>query len=231
MKYSEAGFRAIYKHMCLFPMCSAVKKALKFFPSAEKANCALVYGYIDCEAGMTLAVLAAGCKDEHGSVFFDGNDTIKSMIRIGAVQDEPFEVIDDSALQARYAKKIAILDHYAAPDDVEKTRGITILDSCRDSGCIDDILVYLTKTGLQPEGVWVRLSGMGNSCVVGGGRFKEPHHIYGLKGKLLNEPYQDFGYHVGNEICVLAFTTEDKKAICHSDEKLIKELSLLFKDI
>jgi hypothetical protein len=36
------------------------KKAMEEYPGIEDANCMLVYGYIDKEAGMTLEVLAAG---------------------------------------------------------------------------------------------------------------------------------------------------------------------------
>lgn len=228
MKYRETGFRAVYKHMCVFPMCSAVKDAVKSFPGCEKANCVLVYGSIDREVGLTLEVLAAGFNDGTGCVFFDGNDTVMSKIRIGAVQNEQFGIIDDDELKLQYSAKIAMLEHYAASEDVEKTREMAYLDSCRDAACIDDILVILTKEGLQPEGVWVRLSGLGGSCVLGGGSIAEPQRIHALKGKLLNDPYQDFGHHVGEEICLLAVESGDNKTACYSDAKLLNDFEILF---
>ena len=52
-----------------------------------------------------------------------------------------------------------MLHGYDAPEEVEKTRSMTFLDASRDESCIDDVLVYLVKDGLKPEGCWVRISG------------------------------------------------------------------------
>jgi hypothetical protein len=60
------------------------------YPGIEDANCMLVYGYIDKEAGMTLEVLAAGQQRGDKYRFFDGSKDSRFFIRIGAVED--FEI-------------------------------------------------------------------------------------------------------------------------------------------
>ena len=72
----------------------------------------------------------------------------------------------------------------------------------QDTYCIDDVLVYLTRDGLKPEGCWVRISGLGDHWIM---------------GTLLNEPDQDFGYHEGEEIAFFVRERGDKSIICCSD--------------
>ncbi len=185
---------------------------LKDFPGAEDADCILTYGYIDREAGLTLEILAAGRETEQGFSFADGNDTISSKICIGNVADEEVAFFDDEdgSLAARYARKLEMLHGYDAPEEVEKTRSMTFLDSSRDENCIDDVLVYLVKDGLKPEGCWVRIIGLGD------------HWIMGI---LLNEPDQNFGYHSGEKIAFFVQETEGKKVICYSDMNQSRKLT------
>ena len=204
MKYKETGFRAFYRHFTAIPMKEELKAALKDFPEADTADCILTYGYADREAGLTLEILAAGKKSGDGYRFAEGNDDISSKIRIGEVagDDAAFFKDEDGSLAEKFAKKLAALHGYDAPEEVEKTRNMTFLDGSRDETFIDDVLVYLTKNGLNPEGCWTRITGLGDHCI---------------RGELLNEPDQDFGYHAGEEIAFFVRETEDKKIICFSD--------------
>ena len=160
MKYKETGFRAFYHHFIAVPMKKNLMAVLKDFPGAQDANCILTYGYIDREAGLTLEILAAGKETDKGFSFADGNDTISSKIRIGNVADDEVAFFDDEdgSLAARYASKLEMLHSYDASEEVEKTRNMTFLDASRDANCIDDVLVYLVKKGLKPEGCWVRIT-------------------------------------------------------------------------
>jgi len=47
MKYLETGFRLVYHNFCAIPLTDSLKRSMRDFPEIEKANCALVYGYID----------------------------------------------------------------------------------------------------------------------------------------------------------------------------------------
>ena len=199
MKYKEVGWRAIYKNLCVFPKCAATEKALENFPGAEDADCILTYGYIDHEAGLSLAVLAAGIHKGDKYQFFDGNETIASIIRIDAVEDEEFYIIDSEELKEKHAGKLSSLDHYAVSDEVEKTREMSFLDSSRDLYCIDDVLVFLLKDGLEPEGCWTRIIAFDGQS---------------FAGTLLNEPDQDFGYHNGENIGFFVQEMDDGKMVC-----------------
>ena len=204
MTYKETGFRALYHNICAFPIKENYKKIIENFPGHDDANCVLVYGYIDRDAGLSLEILACGKMEGDKFRFFDGNDTILSKIRIGAAKDDEFYYFEDSdgSLRKRYEKKIEMTQSYDADEEIEKTRGMTFLDESRDESFIDDILVYLMKDGLEPEGCWTRITGLGD------------HYFMGT---LLNEPNQDFGYHYGDTISFFAHETEDKKVICYSN--------------
>lgn len=202
MKYKDTGFRAIYKHFCAFMITDAIKPSVRSFPGASKANCILTYGYIDRDAGLTVEILAAGTRSSKGFRFYDGNSHVRHFIRIGAVKDEEFFIFSDTAnssFQKRYADKLDKLKAYDANEEVEKSRGMVFLDGCRDGNNIDDILVYLTRDGLRPEGCWVRINGLGDHCI---------------RGKLLNEPKQDFGVHIRGSVSFGVQKTIDKKIIC-----------------
>lgn len=204
MTYKEAGFRAFYRRFTVFRLVNDLKECVQDFPEAERATHVLTYGYIDRSAGLTLEVLAAGIRTKQGFRFFDGNDTVRSFIRIDAVEKRPFFPYEDGDGQtaARYSGKLDSLKHYDASEEVEETRGFTFLDSLRDSACIDDVLVRIMKEGLKPEGCWVRITGIGDHCLI---------------GTLLNEPWQDFGCHSDDTISFYVTETEDHEIICYSD--------------
>lgn len=212
MKYTETGFRAFYRHFTAIPQKEGLKAALKDFPEAETADCVLTYGYIDRDAGLTLEILAAGKKSGDGYRFAEGNDSISSRIRIGEVaeDDAAFFKDEDGSLSEKYAKKLDALHGYDVSEEIEKTREMDFLDGSRDEACIDDVLVYLIKDGLEPEGCWTRITGLGDHCIL---------------GELLNEPDQDFGYHLGEEIAFFVRETEDKKIICFSDMNPSRKIS------
>lgn len=103
-----------------------------------------------------------------------------------------------------------MLRPYDASEEVEKTRGMGFLDDNRDPYYIDDVLVYLTKDGLEPEGCWTRITGLGD---------------HWFMGTLLNEPKQNFGYHLGEQIAFSLQKTDDEKVICYSNMTPSKKLT------
>lgn len=204
MKYQETGFRALYKQFCTFPLTKTIRNLISSFPGVEEANCVLTYGYIDTEAGLTMEILAAGVENNNKFHFFDGKDGSLMKLRIGSVENEDFTIIDDpdGSLKQRYAEKIEMLDTYVPNEDVEKSRGFSFLDGSRNKYFIDDVLVYLTRDGMEPEGCWARIIGLGDHFIM---------------GTLLNEPEQNFGYHLGEKIAFFVHETENHKVICVSD--------------
>ena len=211
MKYTETGFRGVYKTFCAFPLDDKFKKAMAEYPGIDEANCMLVYGYIDKEAGMTLEVLAAGQQRDDKYRFFDGSNDTRFFIRIGAVEDVEFGYFgEDEDFAARYADKLEMLKAYDADEELEKTREMGFLDESRHPHYPDDVKVYLTREGLQPEICWTRIFGLGD------------HWIMGI---LLNEPDQPFGYHEGEKIAFFVQETEDKHVICYSEMTPSKKIT------
>lgn len=204
MKYNETGFRALYNGFAAFPMNDKYRKAMEGYPNIEDANCMLVYGYIDIEAGFTLEVIAAGIEHNKEFRFFDQSDTTRFFIRVGAVENDEFDLLDnsDNSLSKRYAKKLEMLTSYAVNEEIQKTRDLEFLDGSRHPYYPDDVQVYITKDGLSPEVCWTRLVGLDEHCIM---------------GVLLNEPNQNFGCHQGEKIAFFVQETEEKKIICISD--------------
>ena len=204
MNYKETGFRALYKHFVAFMLKDNLRQCIENYPDADKANCILTCGYIDREAGLTMEVLCAGYKNGDDFSFFDQCKEHRVILRVGSVEEDEFYLFDDSdgRLQKKYADKIEILKDYEASEEVEETRKMEFLDKLRHEHYPDDVMVYLTREGLNPEGCWVRIIGLGDHFIM---------------GTLLNEPDQDFGYHEGEKIAFFVQKTEDDQIICFSD--------------
>ncbi len=204
MNYKEAGFREFYHHFVAVPLKANLLPLIKDYPWIEQADHILTYGYMDQECGMTLAVLGMAKETEDGFLVIDGNDNVHSIIRISTVAEDEVTIIteDDEALKKKYATKIEMLRGYDASEDVEITREMDFLDPFRHEIYVDDVQVLLQKDGMRSEGCWVRITGIGENCVV---------------GTLLNEPYRDFGCHKGDTISVFAEETADGNVICYSN--------------
>ena len=204
MNYQETGFRALYKNFAAFPLNDKFRKAMEGYPNVEDANCMLVYGYIDHEAGLTLEVIAAGIEKDERFKFFEPSQETRFFIRVGAVENDDFALFDDSdnSLRNRYAEKLEMLSSYEVDEEIEKTREMGFLDESRHPHYPDDVQVYLMRDGLDSEICWARIIGLGD------------HWIMGV---LLNEPNQNFDYHQGEKIAFFVEKTEDEKIICYSD--------------
>ncbi len=204
MKYSEVGFRALYRHFALFPLTDAAKGAVRGFPGAQTADGVLVYGYIDREAGLTLEVLSPAKRHQDMWRFTDGNNEIRSFIRMEAAEDEELFLFDDSdgRLSKRYAEMLEMLKAYDASETVEKSRTFGFLDDARHPHFPDDVLVFLEKDGLKPEGCWARMIDVSERR---------------LWAKLLQEPEQDFGIHQGEDFTFYVSQDEETgRVTCHA---------------
>ena len=187
MNFRETGFRAVYHNFCVVEATDRVREIMGDLPGASIANAVLAYGYYDRDAGLTLEVLAAAHVGDDGLKYAAGNDEVSLKLRIDAVEEARLGVCpdEDGKMAETFAEKLEILKTYDASEDIEETRKMDFLDSCRDPYYIDDVMVRLMKDDLQPEDCWVRITGLGDHYFV---------------GTLLNEPYQDYGRHEGETI-------------------------------
>lgn len=204
MYYKNTGFRALYKHFIVFPLKDNIRKCIKNYPDAEKANCVLTYGYIDHDEGLTMEILAAGFNDGEHFTFFEPCEEIRAFIRVGAVIEDEFFLFDDTdgGLRRKYSEKLDVIKSYEVSEEIEETRKMAFLDKSRHDYYPDDVMVYLIKEGLHPEGCWVRITGLGEHFIM---------------GKLLNEPNQDFGCHNGEKIAFYVQQQEDGSIILYAD--------------
>lgn len=211
MKYTETGFRPFYRSFCVFSLNKDFKKSMADFPGIDEANCFLTYGYIDKEAGMTLEVLAAGIQKGENYRFFESTTESRFFIRAEAIKDAEFGYFGkDEEFEKRYAVKIEMLSVYEADEYLEKTRELAFLDECRHPYYPDDVQVYLTKEGLEPELCWANMFALGDHWIM---------------AYLLNEPKQSFGYHEGEKIAFFVKETEDKHVICYSEMTPSKKIT------
>ena len=219
MRYKDTGFRALYHRFACFPIHIA-KGIVKDYPGYEEANTLLVYGYIDHEAGLTLEAIACGVSDTEGARFFDTNNKIKAMVRIGDVMEEEFNLLEnEEPLRERYQEKLDILSGYDVNEEIEESRSFAFLDTNRHEMYPDDVSVHIVREGLQPEICWARIEGL-----------QQPQII----ATLLNEPNQDFGYHIGDKIGFSAHETEENEIILVCDmtpSKVLCKKDLVFQNL
>ena len=175
-------------------------QTIQDFPGSETADYILTYGYFDNSRGLTLEILATAKKVSKGLQLSETIDSVRSFIRIGAVEeDECISFPDEKGdLAKRYASKLEVVHGYDSSEDIERTRQMTFLDGNRHKNWIDDVLVFLIQDDLRPEGCWVTINGL------------EEHRILGI---LLNEPNQDFGCHRGDQISFFVHQEEDESLI------------------
>lgn len=207
MKYSGKDFRKFYKHIVTIEVNEGIRKVIGNLNGGETADIVYAYGYIDHEAGFTFEVLATGNHSDNRKPIdqIEGNDKSCVKLRAGSVQGLEISFIADEArYRTKFAKKIKTIEYYNVSKEIEETRSFGFLDEARHDYFIDDVAVFLVKEGNNPERCWVRIEGLD----------PEKHRIIGT---LLNEPNQDFGYHVHDTITFFVQKTDDNQVLCIAD--------------
>lgn len=204
MKYKDTGFRAVYGHFCVLALNDKTRAFINDLPDGKLGNAVMTYGYYDREAGLTLEVLSAAVIGDNGFRCGPADPSVSLKMRASALGDTEFFVVDDrdGKFRERYAGKIEMLEAYGVPEEIENTRSYRFLDASRDEFFIDDVRVNMVQIGLENEECWVRITGTAGDT---------------LTGALLNEPYQDFGYHKGDEIPFFVHETDEGEIVCISD--------------
>ena len=204
--YEKLGFRLMNHGYSALRLTDKLRPSIKGFPNEETANGVLLYCYIDHEAGITFEIMAAGNVRENGKGFDFENilecadNEIRSFIRFEAIADEEYIglQVNEDLCNELFAKKLEVIEMYEPSEDIAETREMDFLDGSRDPIYVDDILVLFVKDGLENETIWVRLEGVGDNVIL---------------GSLLNEPYQDFGCHLGDTVSIYIHKTEDDQFI------------------
>ncbi|MBR0420387.1 MAG: SseB family protein [Erysipelotrichaceae bacterium] len=204
MKYSAKGFRPFYHQFALFPI-DAIGNTVKDFEHSHEADSVLTYGYVDHETGFRFEVLStASSQNGTPQIFNDRPEGIRVFIKAEVLNDTDAIVLEnrDELCAANKETIDSIIDGYECDEEIMNSRTMEFLDESRDPICIDDVQVLLYKEGNQTEACWVRISGLQEHFIV---------------GEMLNEPYQDFGYHIGDTIGFFVQKTDDDRIICVCD--------------
>lgn len=157
----------------------------------------LAYGYIDEQAGFTFRILCLA-KLEDKTIFrarFIANDHI--IIRKGQLNDCYYLNLENYGVETSDFKEAIedIYNHYKCENkQTEEMRNFTFLDEVRHIDYPDDIQIVLYEKDMEPEKVWVKCFSFTKNK---------------LFGKLLNEPYQDFGIHQGDIIRFIPYNLEN----------------------
>lgn len=232
MNYSELGFRPFYKNFSILLNNDSIMDILADLDVDEVFDGVLVYGYVDHETGFTFEILSIAQQEDEGSFkFFDLPNDITYKLRADAVKECEClfnEDVYDEHMEL-FKDKISSLETYEENENVAKSRRFDFLDPFRHEECVDDVQVVLLKDGLQPEQVWVRIEDLGDKVII---------------GKLLNEPNQDFGYHLNEKVAFFVYTDKDgnQHLLCDmnpskklteadlKDGKMLREAIAVFND-
>lgn len=173
-----------------------------------EVNSTFVHAYIDHEAGMSFQVLTVGFYDGVANKIHNRTD-FKSMINIRKDKFNNFDICvleDVSSFKEEYGEYVANHDRFFTSEDLERIRNFKAIDPLRDDIFPDDIMVVFFKEGMQNEGMWVRLEKMDDELPIINGEEGEFPLLY---GKLLNQPNQDLGVNIGDDVRVALIRYED----------------------
>ncbi len=187
MNYDNAGFRFLYQRFIVFDKM-IVSDQKKDYQKYEEADGALTYGYIDHQRGFSFLLLGLIRKTADGIQVIETKPvSITTIIRAESIpQEEAMIINDDEKLSESFKKEIEdIKANYDNDKGIQESRELSYLDELRDPYYVDDVQVYLFGNELGPEICWVRIEGCG-----------EDH----LRGVLLNEPEEDLGFHINDEV-------------------------------
>lgn len=202
MTVNDISFRDLYHQFFFLPLSeedSNLWEIADQFPGKEDGNGLILYGYIDHTAGFTFEILAFGNLTQGHLSIFEGNDTISSKIRYGAVSEHEILALDESVRDVFLERTTIIDEDYKSSVEIEETRKIQLLDEFRSPEYPDDVAVIIVHGDAQPEQCWVRCKGLTEHCII---------------GTLLNEPYGDLGFHCNDEIVFGFIKTKDGKIHC-----------------
>ena len=178
-------------------------------------NSIFVYCYIDHHAGMLFQVITVGSYEDGRNNIHERTD-FKSSIKFRKDMFDNLDVCvleDDSYFVEKYGEYVRDHEKFYTNPQLEKIRNLQAIDSIRDGMFPDDILVVFFKEGLKNEGMWVRLERMDDELPIINEEVGDFPLLY---GELLNQPNQDLGVNMGDEVRVALIKYEDGEVMAFS---------------
>lgn len=166
------------------------------FPHEEGDNAYLVYGYIDNQAGLSFEVLCMANVSDDGHVSFrETSKTTAFKMRYDSILGTVFSMDYRPEFDQFESRVATIHEFYHSSPMTEAFREDIRFDACRNNQYPDDVVVIFLKEGVKPEGIWCKLADAKGDKVY---------------GRMMNEPYADFGPHNGDLVEITLVNVENE---------------------
>lgn len=166
-------------------------------PMRSDNNAMLLYGYVDHEAGLSFQFVCMAYIYDDGRVTFEPrNKEVSAKFRYDSFSGEivPFDNTEQLIPYMDFEEMIQ--EGYRCSDDIMKMRATRGIDHLRAPGFPDDIQVIFYKPGKKMEAIWCRIEGIN-------------HENETIKGRLLNQPWADYGINIGDIVEFIFYNDEN----------------------
>lgn len=177
MKVYEMSFRDMNQKMVEIHGVKMVKLLEKMGLKLDHLYGALMYGYIDHNAGFTFEIMALETKKQNIEYRIVPIGVSCKIPRFD-VQEMNIEILDNVNVDLFQDKIDIVAKTTQVSKELEELRLYKELDPSRHLEYPDDVMVYFLEEGKEPEACWIRLEGMQDGK---------------MYGTVLTALHQDFG--------------------------------------
>ena len=189
----------------LYIRCPIILKQLNI--NDEVNDGIIAFGYLDYEAGLSFDVIGAARIYNNRMEISALDNSHRTKIRHGFFLNLPdvqvLNLFNTNADLEQFYQEVGMHELYYRDIsiDIENMRMNSELDNSRHPSFPDDIQIHLVKDGRIVEAPWARCS-----------------HVDKVKGfmyaRLLNEPHNEFGFHMNDEIPFRVIEAADGNLLC-----------------
>lgn len=198
MKVYEMSFRDMNQKMVEIHGVKMVKLLEKMGLKLDHLYGALMYGYIDHNAGFTFEIMALETKKQNIEYRIVPIGVSCKIPRFD-VQEMNIEILDNVNVDLFQDKIDIVAKATQVSRELEELRLYKELDPSRHLEYPDDVMVYFLEEGKEPEACWIRLEGM---------------HDGKMYGTVLTALHQDFGVKEKDTVYFGMTQMEDDKLAC-----------------
>ena len=198
MKVYEMSFRDMNQKMVEIHGVKMVKLLEKMGLKLDHLYGALMYGYIDHNAGFTFEIMALETKKQNIEYRIVPIEVSCKIPRFD-VQEMNIEILDNVNVDLFQDKIDIVAKTTQVSKELEELRLYKELDSSRHLEYPDDVMVYFLEEGKEPEACWIRLEGMQDGK---------------MYGTVMTALHQDFGVKEKDTVYFGMTQMEDDKLAC-----------------
>ena len=206
-------FRAVLGKLCIvrdsWSLKSYTQHSIDGCEKLDGANALLCYAYMDNMMGLTYQVFGAVFYHEGDYYLVGERVKLDYKIRAESLVYNRVYPIENKALDIKYKEQKDFIDnHYMSNESMKEMLAIEELDAFRHPACPNDVIVTLYSDKYEKcEGVWVKLTARLDEKANGEEVFK---------GKLLSEPWKDYGVHGTEDIYFIHHKVDDHSVLLYS---------------